>query len=39
MKVAHIIINFLGYFEQPHSYVKAATTTSWVIFWKHLATS
>ena len=30
-KVAQIISNFLGYFEKPHSYVKTAVATSWVI--------
>ena len=29
-KVAQIISNFLGFFEQPHSYVKTDVATSWV---------
>ena len=31
-KVAQIISNFLGYLEQPHSYVKTDVATSWVPF-------
>ena len=31
-KVAQIIINFLGYFKKPHSYVNTAVATSWETF-------
>ena len=37
-KVAQIISNFLGYFGQPHSYVKTDVATSWVAFWNIWAT-
>ena len=37
-KVAQIISNFLGHFEQPHSYVKTYVGTSWSAFGNIFAT-
>ena len=33
-----MIINFLGYFEKPHFYVKTAVATYWVTFGNSWAT-
>ena len=35
---AQMIVNFLGYFEKPHSYAKTAFSTFRATFWKNWAT-